>query len=377
MFDSINDFKDFLKDRFASPFWLSFILSWLILNWPITVTALFQSHDFNQQFISNYLNNTSIWMHFLFPLGMGFFYSAFSSTLRESMEVLAKYIRGKVIKLLNARNLYESISLKQHEEQIRRFQIQFSKLQRDNQKHEELLDENNSLTQEVKDLRSSQIKISDIITEKVLNQSGLDDVQKNLLVEQLKKAELLIAYETDEKESNTIDSMATSTKNHVSSETWSVDGWATDNEMALEANSKFSILKTLLLFESPNAYGGAKRADVIKMDTATLEETIQLCISAKYLTKLGNSRYSLTETGKSEIQKLKQAPELSAFNKFLTDLQDTSKKEIINALKAHQLKLKELVDKTTFNPSFSTLLKELCDNGTIELRGNIYTLATT
>lgn len=69
--ESINEFIKNFRERLSSPFFFSFIVSWLFINWKITVALLWYNPDHypNRGDLINFIqNNTSNWHSIWLPL---------------------------------------------------------------------------------------------------------------------------------------------------------------------------------------------------------------------------------------------------------------------------------------------------------------------
>jgi hypothetical protein len=121
MIESINDVLKNIRERFASPFFFSFIIAWVYYNWKVTVALIWYNPDLypdEGDLICFIERNTSNQQSFWIPLGYAILYTAFirigisaitelSGKLGEDLN-LSITKKGKVPmeKFLTYRNLY-------------------------------------------------------------------------------------------------------------------------------------------------------------------------------------------------------------------------------------------------------------------------------
>lgn len=129
MNDLMQDVRDYLTDRFSSPLWLSIIISWLLINWRLPITAIFESDRFNVSYINFYIDSVDHWCLITLPILFGLAYSIFSSSAKETLELSSKVTRSAIVKLDRSGKLYRSISINQHNSEIDRLKRKLQKIE--------------------------------------------------------------------------------------------------------------------------------------------------------------------------------------------------------------------------------------------------------
>jgi hypothetical protein len=125
--DKLSEFFKELKDRFSNPFFFSFAVSWVCINWKIWVGLFFYSiADLQKDGYSSYIDMISrniSWLNSLFfPFGLAMLYTfgfpifrnmivAFNSWNQKwGMDLALKYAKGgkvPVEKYIQLREIYE------------------------------------------------------------------------------------------------------------------------------------------------------------------------------------------------------------------------------------------------------------------------------
>jgi len=98
--DTIKDFFAELKDRASNPLITSFVISWLFVNWPITIGLLFYTQkDLKLDGIKSYYNlilsYSNLYYNLLIPLGFALFYTLAFPYIRAWIKLLHAKISSK------------------------------------------------------------------------------------------------------------------------------------------------------------------------------------------------------------------------------------------------------------------------------------------
>jgi len=194
----LADIKDVINDRFRSPFWISTIISWLVINWELTITALFQSAEFNKDFVDLYIKSSSNWSTIYCPIIAGLIYSIFSGSLKETIEIAAKLSRSLLIKLDRSGALYQSIPIKEHKEKIARLQRQLQRAEEKQKDNEEILDQNDELHKRIEEIDNRDQNLLAIIESDILNSSIDDDIRKLRFLRKLHKVGFALTLSEDD-----------------------------------------------------------------------------------------------------------------------------------------------------------------------------------
>ncbi|MDP3394996.1 hypothetical protein [Sediminibacterium sp.] len=188
--DKVYDFFKDLKERISSPFFSSFIISWLAFNWMF-ITTIFK-YDvsgftiFYYNVYIDYANSLlSTWKSFWLPLISAFSYSLFYPFLRNGIEIadvwfkkwgtnskikVAKGSKISVEKYIKLREIYE-LRTKTLEDVL-------EKESKIIERNEQLVNELNELKQENNDFHASinekKKEINDLNNKMILLQASLD-----------------------------------------------------------------------------------------------------------------------------------------------------------------------------------------------------------
>lgn len=131
MMENISEFIKNFRERLASPFFFSFIVAWIFLNWKVTVALLWYNSDLypkNGDLISYIESNTSNWSSIIFPLLSAILYTGFLKNLVAAFVTwasrwggnlnlnISKESKVPMSKFLTYRNLY--IQTNKHLEKV-------------------------------------------------------------------------------------------------------------------------------------------------------------------------------------------------------------------------------------------------------------------
>lgn len=97
--DKVSDFLKDLKDRASSPFFSSFLLSWLIFNWRILLVLFFYSqNDLRNQGYSSYINfiekNTTVTSNVISPTIAAFLYTFIYPIFRNVVITFNSWVKS-------------------------------------------------------------------------------------------------------------------------------------------------------------------------------------------------------------------------------------------------------------------------------------------
>lgn len=180
MTDIIQDVRDYFADRFSSPLWISIGVSWLLINWQIPITALFQTENFNVAYIQEYSLNASHWHLITLPFLFGIIYSIFSSSAKETLEVLSKSIRSLIASIDRNGIFYKSISIVEHEKQLSRLKRKIQRIETEKDQLNQAIAENAALTEEKNILTNSNSNLVLEIENLKSNQTKIENTNKEL-----------------------------------------------------------------------------------------------------------------------------------------------------------------------------------------------------
>jgi len=176
--DKVFDFFKDLKERISSPFFSSFIISWIAFNWMFIVTLFkYDVTGFTIFYYTTYIDYAnsllSPWKSIWLPLISAFSYSLFYPFLRNGIEIAdvwfkkwgnnskIKVAKGSYIsveKYIKLREIYESRTqtldnvLKKESEIIEKNEMMIDEINKYKQENNELRDSITSMTKEKNDL---------------------------------------------------------------------------------------------------------------------------------------------------------------------------------------------------------------------------------
>ena len=98
--DKIQDFLKELRVRFSSPFFSSFILAWLIINWKVPIALIFyklpdvQKEEHNT-YISLIQQTVTVWSGIIAPVLAAIGYTLIAPLLKNAIRTLYAYLDAK------------------------------------------------------------------------------------------------------------------------------------------------------------------------------------------------------------------------------------------------------------------------------------------
>lgn len=390
MSDTIQDIKDYFTDRFSSPFWASFLIAWLTINWPLPITAIFESAKFNVSIISNYLLNTPASKTFVTPLIIAFAYSILGSSFKEILEILSKTIRSLFSQIDRKGIFYKSISLIEHDKQLARLHRQIKKNEKDKEELTELSAENTRLENEIQNLK---IELKNKIDYESQNHTlarenstlsqELDELKAKLTnLRKSSEAEKTSFHKKyDQKDSNTRKEESSSSESqkttNLSKPSTYIDklkSLCDRNILGLfdNPNSRANLLVVLDLLDNDKFFN---IDEVIRMSGVKKDiflKTYKLASSANLITANNAGLTTLTSQGKQKIKELQIDPELLSITKAFEALNISSKKEILSRLRKSSLEVHEIKELIQFNQKTKQLLSELTNENQIHIEGSVF-----
>ena len=182
-----------ISDRYKSPIWTSFTISWLALNWEIPLLIVFQDQAGQIDVIESIklYKDRHPWMIIWIPLVISFGYSVFGGGLRMLFESAALLVRSKVeswkISLLKDRTIpFEDYQELKHENsRLRRREAEeMAQFVQEKERNKQLSEENSRLKENYEEAGKAILK----------KQEELNDleVKCNALKERLSESETFV-----------------------------------------------------------------------------------------------------------------------------------------------------------------------------------------
>lgn len=174
--DPLKDFFDNLKERASNPFLVSFLISWIVFNWPIVIGLLFYSQaelaaTEYKSYIGLIHTETDNWRMIWGPLSFAFVYTFVFQFLIQAIKLFNDWIVSFRRNLrAKATNDHRSISVDFHNKKI-------AKLEEDLSKFANMVSSETTLTEQNKNLQS-RIDQMDLELEK-WKQKSLKDGEDN------------------------------------------------------------------------------------------------------------------------------------------------------------------------------------------------------
>lgn len=99
MTERVTEFFKDLKERFSSPFFSAFVISWLFLNWKIPIALIFYKHqdvlrDGYKSFINLIEKNSSWWNNFWLPTLFALAYTFLFPVFRNVIQAFNAWVWG-------------------------------------------------------------------------------------------------------------------------------------------------------------------------------------------------------------------------------------------------------------------------------------------
>lgn len=117
--DALKDFVSGLKERFSSPFFTSFIVSWMIYNYPIIIVLLFYKqseliHDGYSSYLDLIRRHSHPGHKFLYPFYWALAYSILSPVIKETTRFLQSWLISFTDSKINDYTNEHNITVEQH-----------------------------------------------------------------------------------------------------------------------------------------------------------------------------------------------------------------------------------------------------------------------
>lgn len=389
----LTDIRDYLHDRFGNPFWLSAIFAWLIINWPITVTAIFQTDLLTVDYIYEYINEKSSFRHLWLPLIFGFIYSIFCGVLKETIEGVAKSCRSFVAEKFNSLGFYRSISIEEHNKKITTLERRIIRNEFKQSEIDELKSDFEKATSDLNSYREERIQLESIIIEALTTSSPIDNQEKIEVLEKLHG--ISICEEIDksdiENTSKTIaedDEYAPLIKQHkrkglISS---AMDAHASipkglsfpeaikkhEEDEIQDPNSIKPLLLTLLFHLSPHAQMKPVNPELIGLKNNVYKKCLQRSMNTGFIKRDGKTgNYVTSSEGSQYLLKELANKSNSRIKTILNESEKTTKNTILAKLKNNHFSVQELINSSPFHPYIRKIIDDLERNGEVINRSGI------
>ncbi|WOK09279.1 hypothetical protein RT717_11580 [Imperialibacter roseus] len=257
--NKINDFFDTLKERFTNPFFASFIISWALINWEITLALLYWENGFDG--LIDYISKKADWYYgFVYPFIAACLYPFFRIAVDAAITWIKKISDNWNINISKERSVKISKYLRDRE-----------RLDTSLQNLEKIINAENVTADQLK----KQIEIAETL------QVNLAE-SRNRLVELEQQVKDSTALE--KKFSNAQDQLANITNSNVLNRTWKVTiGPVNEGKTAVFKinGDSLSMMKNNELIEVGRVYGfhymtPSKRISFIKVITEQTQDTFLL-----------------------------------------------------------------------------------------------------
>lgn len=378
-----TDIKDFFSDRFGSPFWISTVISWLIWNWKLTVTAIFQSEKFSVAVVEEYFKSTPVEIHLIAPVVCGLIYAIGSGLMKESLEIAAKLLRSKLIELDSSGKLYKTVSMEFHRNQLSKLQRQIKRIESDKSVIDELSSQNDELYLKLEDVEKKSDAVTNLIKELAIEDTLNTEQKKANFIELLHKEQFALTItkdnipKNDSKNTNieTPDTppiirsgISASTSRVVSPLARELKTYEFD---ALRDPSSLKTLYLSLLILNNNT---RKKEDLEPELLGIPKEVFQKCFQtakeAKFITE-NDDVPGLSAIGVRKLLdlegKLKTTPTLQILKKHKSNAIE----EIVQKLKDRSVSKEDLISSLNYHPELNDLLDSLIDENTIKEEGGL------
>lgn len=373
MSDVIQDIRDYFADRFSSPFWISFIVAWLIINWQLSITAVFETEKFTVAFISDYLNTANTRALLYFPTLIALAYAIFSGAIKETIDILSKLIRSLFSYIDRKGWLYQSISLIEHEKQISRLKRQLQKIESDKTELAELHTENKNLEEQILNFKAEIKDRTDYHT-----QNSKLAQENHLLNEKISKLEEKISQHKELLEKpETTNPIDYKTKNReIKKDTKlyeKIISRSSDNIQSLleDPSSLASLFIILYLAKAGHSYNMQEIFDKSGFKNNKVTETINNALDAK-LIHIKSEQILPTELGLERYIELMKDKSLSELTQLFELADKETETEILELLKEKALPRKKILQLINFNPNADKVLSQLRETKKITLSGSVY-----
>ncbi|WP_226596766.1 hypothetical protein [Marinobacter nauticus] len=400
-----NDFKNYIQDRFGNPFWLSTLFAWCLINWPLLVTALFQTELFNVRYILNYTSSNTSARYIWWPLFFGLGYSIFSGVLKETLEGIAKSFRAYIAQKFMDLGFYPSISLEDHKKEIA---ILESRLIRNEFKQQDLSNANaeiETLNSDLQSKREQIIKIESILIKWITRERYLGFQEKSDLLNELHNIEICSEldsrdiiepnveknFEKDIPEGikgSTFKTSRNLRKREIRDNYENIALFETledsesqniladairkhEAEHVKDPRSLKSLLLTLLLYRSPDLYTHAPKPEQIGLDSKVFNLCANSALKANLLSRLGSQGNALTSSGNDFIQKELGKDENHKIALILKETERLARSKILSTLETKHLSKQEIARTVQYHPEMSRILNQMIEEKQIADKGGV------
>lgn len=393
----LADIRDFLHDRFGSPFWLSTVVSWLVINWEIPITAIFESEKMGTNYLHIYFKNHEFFYYAVLPVVIGLAYAILSGVIRELIEGSAKVLRSKISSWFYSVGIFSTISLEEHKRELAILQRRLSEISTNEAEFNNLKDRSEKLHNEIENLISEKVSAEEIIKSRAINKFADDPVKVSLLVKDLQKNNYLLSVNYDPDESHRSDpeankSAETEEENGdqvelnfedleksitVSKKDLSEKGAlramieATQESVLIDPANKTTLFLTLLLHKSPSAYTKRPDPELIGLTKDVFDDAIARCIKSKYIDQ-SSEGYTLTSRGTEFVTDFINNNYSKPLIVILRGLYERTKQEVIDTLTQKHLNIRELAQSIDFNPMLADIINDLRSEKRITITNGIF-----
>lgn len=374
MTDIIQDVRDYFTDRFSSPLWLSIIVSWLLINWRLPITAIFESDRFNVSYINFYIDGTNHWCLITLPALIGLAYSIFSSSAKETLELSSKAIRSTIVKLDRSGKWYKSISMDLHNSEIDRLKRRLQKIESEKEQLAELSNENTRLLEEVSQLKSS-ITEKDIAIQKLSNANEAlkekppQSIKNTDNKEKIEKIEKITSEDFVKTFENALKDQASPARTGYFLEKIIETMPESTIEIINDPSSKASLLLTLSLLNNNGVY--TIEEVVMHSGMMHINKSIQTLLKAELLTNR-NGKPIIAEPGIQKLKELKSEASLAYLAEKFKLIDEKTADEVVKLLQDKALDLENIKKSIEFNPNLKAIIDKLISKNLIHKKGTIY-----
>lgn len=181
--DKIADFFKEIKSRLSSPLIFSFILSWMIINWRVTISLIFYkiselSKDSYNSYLDLIAKNSSTWAYLIFPLIIAVLYTFGFPFIRSGIQLFQTWLNIDTDKKIQKMSNSVTIPMERYLKDRRKY-IELSEQLKDiMDKESEYVTQNLELQTEKNNLQKSLAEYSDLSSIHFLD--GYWDIQHKL-----------------------------------------------------------------------------------------------------------------------------------------------------------------------------------------------------
>lgn len=362
MSEVFQDIRDYFADRFSSPFWISFIVTWLVINWELPITAIFETDKFSVTFISEYLAKTQSWYKWQLPTLLAITYAIFSSSVKEIIDILSKLIRSIFSYVDRKGTLYRSISLIEHEKEIARLE---RRLQKENNSKEQLVEysqENTILEKEIESLKLELKNRQDY--EEQNNKLSAEINELRNIIDSKNKEPIRIKFSKQQEKSEADNNLTyiQKIKTHCNQETIT---------LLEDPDSRANMLLMLESFGNSTPYS----ANEIKEKSGMPKEIYNKIFNHANDSGLMGSSHGqiiLTEAGQKKLKELRNDENFQDLIEAINAIDSQTTNEIISILEKKSLTLTDMQNTVSYNQNLLKILKDLISKNIIHKIGKLY-----